>query len=267
MQFKNRLAVVTGGASGIGKGVSNLLLERGARIAAIDLNEKSLQAEIASLKKNTENISTFVCDVTNRNSLAKTVNSIESELGPIEILVNAAGVIAAKGFEDTLISRIEDWDLTYSVNVKGTVIASELIAENMKLRRRGKIVNIASHGGRRGAGGSLSAYTASKAAVIHYTQSLAIDMAPHNINVNSVCPGTIWTPMWEQIAERRIRSNSKMKGMTPREVYDKFIEEECPMKKEQTVEDVAKAVAFFASEDANVITGQSLNVNGGTRMD
>ena len=131
MQFKNRLAVVTGGASGIGKGVSNLLLERGARIAAIDLNEKHLQAEISCLKKNTKNISTFVCDVTNRNSLAETVNSIESELGPIEILVNAAGVIAAKGFEDTLISRIEDWDLTYSVNVKGTVIASELIAEKI----------------------------------------------------------------------------------------------------------------------------------------
>ena len=267
MQFKNRLAVVTGGASGIGKGVCEVLLERGAIIAAIDLNQQSLQAAASSLRENTENISTFACDVTNRHALAKTVDSIESELGTIEILVNAAGVIAAKGFEDTLVSRMEDWDLTYAVNVKGTVIASELIAEKMKPRRRGKIVNIASHGGRKGAGGSLSAYTASKAAVIHYTQSLAMDMAPHNINVNAVCPGTIWTPMWEKIAERRIRSNPKLDGMTPREVYDKFIEEECPMKKEQTVEDVAKAVAFFASEDANVITGQSLNVNGGTRMD
>ena len=194
------------------------------------------------------------------------MNSIESELGPIEILVNAAGVIAAKGFEDTLISRIEDWDLTYSVNVKGTVIASELIAENRKPRRRGKIVNIASHGGRRGAGGSLSAYTASKAAVIHYTQSLAIDMASHNINVNSVCPGTIWTPMWEQIAERRIRSNPKLDGMTPREVYDKFIEEECPMKKEQTPEDIGNLAAFLASEASQNITGQAINVDGGRRM-
>jgi meso-butanediol dehydrogenase/(S,S)-butanediol dehydrogenase/diacetyl reductase len=267
MQFKDKLAVVTGGASGIGKGVSQVLLERGAQVALIDLNQKGLKTATSSLKKHNENISIFACDVTDRNTLAKTVDLIESELGPIEILVNAAGVIAAEGFEDTLVSRIEDWDITYTVNVKGTVIASELIAENMKPRRRGKIVNIASHGGRRGAGGSLSAYTASKAAVIHYTQSLAMDMAPHNINVNSVCPGTIWTPMWEKIAERRIRSNSKMDGMTPREVYDKFIEEECPMKKEQTSEDIAKAVAFFASEDANVITGQSLNVNGGTRMD
>ena len=104
MQFKNKLAVVTGGASGIGKAVSKLLLERGARIAVIDLTEKGLFSDVSSLKENTGNISTFVCDVTNRNSLAKTVNSIESELGHIEILVNAAGVIAAKGFEDTLIS-------------------------------------------------------------------------------------------------------------------------------------------------------------------
>ena len=99
------------------------------------------------------------------------------------------------------------------------------------------------------------------------TQSYALELAPYDINVNAVCPGTLWTPMWERIAERRRRNDPSKSQMTNREIFDESIRRLCPLGREQTPEDVGKAVAFFASDDAFNITGQSLNVNGGIRMD
>jgi NAD(P)-dependent dehydrogenase (short-subunit alcohol dehydrogenase family) len=93
-----------------------------------------------------------------------------------------------------------------------------------------------------------------------------LQLAPHNINVNVVCPGTIWTPMWERIAERNRRNDPQKADLTGRQIFDQAILERCPLQREQTPEDIGKAVAFFASDDAFNITGQSLNVNGGTRM-
>ncbi len=266
MQFKNQLAVVTGAGSGLGRGISEILLERGARVALIDLDSSSLTSTSEVLEPYSENIRSYQSDVTDIDQFELTINKIESEFGPVEILVNGAGVIAAQGFEDTYSSRLEDWDATYSVNLKGTVIACHTVSEKMKSRSKGKIVNIASHAGRRGSSGN-SAYGASKAAVIHLTQSLAAELAPNNINVNVICPGSIWTPMWELIAERNRRTNPEMSHLSGREIFDKFIQERCPLKREQTAEDIGKGVAFFASDDACNITGQSLNINGGTRMD
>lgn len=263
--MKVNVAVVTGGARGLGRGIAIVLAQRGIDVALVDVDivgAKQTAEEIIHLGRKAIGYSS---DVTNRIQLQETVKSILSDFNSIDILVNAAGVIAAPGFEDTITSREEDWDLTYSVNVKGTVLTSEVIAEHMKNNRSGKIVNIASHGGRAGGAGG-GAYGASKAAVIHLTQSAALDLAPYNINVNVVCPGTIWTPMWERIAERFRRNDPSKKDMTTREIFDQQIQDKCPLKREQTPEDIGKAVAFFASEDAFNITGQSLNVNGGTRM-
>ncbi len=128
------------------------------------------------------------------------------------------------------------------------------------------IVNIASQGGRQGMAGG-AAYGASKAAVIHLTQSYALDLAPFNINVNAVCPGTLWTPMWERIARRIKRNDPSKAHLTPRQIFEDAVRQRCPLGREQTPEDIGKAVAFFASDDAINITGQALNVNGGIRMD
>ena len=145
------------------------------------------------------------------------------------------------------------------------MLTSEVVAEHMIDRGSGKIVNIASHAGRVGVAGG-GAYGASKAAVIHLTQSFAMQLAPHNINVNAVCPGSIWTPMWERIAERNRRNDPAKAHLTGRQIFEEAIRDLCPLKREQTPEDIGKAVAFLASDDAYNITGQSLNVNGGTRM-
>ena len=113
---------------------------------------------------------------------------------------------ASSGFEDSEYSRFEDWDFTYFINVKGTVIFAESVAEKMKERNYGKIINIASHAGKY-ASPSNPAYGASKASVVHLTQSFALRWASNNINVNVICPGSIWTPMWARIAERLRRQN------------------------------------------------------------
>lgn len=265
MQLKNIVALVTGGASGIGKGVSELFASRGASIAVADLNLDGAEQTVQEILKHGNKAKAFQVDVTNSTQLKAVVDEAVAYFGHIDVLVNAAGVIGAPGFEDTTGSREIDWDMTFDVNVKGTVLTSEAVAEHMKTRRSGKIINIASHAARGGSAGG-GAYGASKAAVVHLTQSFALQLAPDNINVNVLCPGTLWTPMWEQIAERRLRNDPTAAHMTGRQVFDEAIAERCPLGREQTPEDIGKAAAFFASDDAINITGQSLNVNGGIRM-
>ncbi len=266
MQLDGMVALVTGGARGLGKGIAIVLAERGADAALCDIDLDGARETADTIQGSGRRSKAYRADVTSQKELRDVVHAVLSDFGRIDILVNAAGVIGAPGFEDTTGSREEDWDLTFDVNVKGTALASDAVIPHMKERRFGKIVNIASHGGRRGGGGG-GAYGASKAAVIHLTQSYAMDMAPYNVNVNVVCPGTIWTPMWERIAVRAKRNNPDQAHLTPREIFDAAIQERCPLGREQTPEDIGKAVAFFASDDALNITGQSLNVNGGTRMD
>lgn len=265
MQLENRVALVTGAAGGLGEGIVLVLAERGANVAVCDINLEGARHTanaVAALGRKAE---AYSVDVTSQDQLRETVDAALTDFGRIDILVNAAGVIGAPGFEDTTNSREDDWDLTFDVNVKGTALASNAVIPHMKERHFGKIVNIASHAGRGGGTGG-GAYGASKAAVIHLTQSYALDLAPYNVNVNVICPGTIWTPMWERIADRAKRNNPEHRHLTPREIFDAAIAERCPLGREQTPEDIGKAVAFFASDDAANITGQSLNVNGGTRM-
>ena len=266
MQMDGKVTMVTGGASGLGRGIATVLAQRGADVALADLNLDGAKEVAQELAQHGRRARAYEVDVTSSAQLQKTVEAILSELGRIDVLVNVAGVLAGPGFEDATTSREEDWDVTYAVNVKGTVLASEAVADHMIERGSGKIVNISSHGGRRGGAGG-GAYGASKAAVIHLTQSFAMQLAPHNINVNVVCPGTIWTPMWERLAERTRRNNPAKAHLTTRQIFDETIQSRCPLKREQTPEDIGKAVVFFASDDAFNITGQSLNVNGGTRMD
>jgi NAD(P)-dependent dehydrogenase (short-subunit alcohol dehydrogenase family) len=109
-------------------------------------------------------------------------------------------------------------------------------------------------------------YSVSKAAVIQWTHLLAIELAPNNITVNAVCPGTLWTPMWEAIAENRKTADPELAEFSGREVFEQSIRDRMPMGREQTPRDIGKAVAFLASDDASEITGQALNVNGGAVM-
>ena len=141
----------------------------------------------------------------------------------------------------------------------------EAVTPAMKRRRYGKIVNIASTAGRQG---SLTSgpYSASKAGVINLTQTWSLELAEFGINVNAVCPGLLWTSLWERIARRFGTISGDEQGMTPREVFDRYVKRRIPLGREQTPEDIGNAVAFLASDYAENITGQALNISGGSHM-
>jgi meso-butanediol dehydrogenase / (S,S)-butanediol dehydrogenase / diacetyl reductase len=138
------------------------------------------------------------------------------------------------------------------------------VVPHFRERGGGKIINIASIAGREG-GAGMAHYNASKAGAISVTQSLAKDLGPNNINVNAVCPGLLWTDMWRQL-EGMIGGDDTPDVVEQRNVFDRFIATNCPLRREQTPEDIGEAVAFFASDAARNITGQALNVDGGIAM-
>jgi NAD(P)-dependent dehydrogenase (short-subunit alcohol dehydrogenase family) len=149
--------------------------------------------------------------------------------------------------------------------VYGIVNGIQSVERYMIDRGYGKIVNIASVAGRVGRPGFAS-YGASKAAAINVSQAWAFKLAPHGVNVNAVCPGLIWTPLWQSIGEWRGSTDEQYTGMTPRQVFQRSVSDIVPLGREQTAEDVGNAVAFLASDRARSITGQALNVDGGIRM-
>jgi meso-butanediol dehydrogenase / (S,S)-butanediol dehydrogenase / diacetyl reductase len=159
----------------------------------------------------------------------------------------------------------EDWDVVMDVNLKGVFLSCRAAIPHFKERRSGRIVNIASVAGRQGIE-FLPAYAATKAGVISLTQSIALQLAPYHVNVNCICPGIIWTPMWERLANYMARSNPAFAGASPEDTYNAVVQQMIPFGKPQTAEDIGNAAVFLASDEAKEITAQSLNVCGGIRM-
>ena len=269
-QLEGKVALITGAGRGIGEGIARIFVERGAQLALSDISESALAEVTSKITQSSENVLARECDVTDSNSVRDFVETAISHFGQIDICVPNAGVIGAAGFQDRQFYTDDDWELTYDVNVRGLVKTTDAVVPHMKDRQSGKIINIASHGGRAPRGiidprnGNVQApYAVSKAAVIQWTHLLAIELGPFNINVNAVCPGRIWTPIWEKIALNHKNQNPLVSDLSPREIFDLNIKATMPLGTEQTPEDIGKAVAFLASDDASQITGQALNVNGG----
>jgi NAD(P)-dependent dehydrogenase (short-subunit alcohol dehydrogenase family) len=188
-----------------------------------------------------------------------------TRFGQIDILVNNAGVHSAPGWTESEEDRDQDWDLTYRVNLRGVMSCSRAVYPHMQSRKYGKIINIASIAGRLGRS-PFPHYSASKAGVINFTQALALRLAPDNINVNAVCPGLLWTDMWEGIAHRFQQADPNLNQVDAYEVFLESVAQRVPLNREQTPEDIGKMVAFLASEDAQNITGQAMHVDGGAIM-
>ena len=256
---------MTGGATGIGKAIALALAADGADIVIADLKKDIAAATVTEIEALGVRSIAVVCDVTKPWMVDKLGTATIEKLGRLDILINNAGVAGGPGWFEHARSREEDWTACYEVNVKGIFNCIEALAPILKENRSGKIVNLASIAGREGRP-SLAHYSASKAAVINYTQSLAADLAPYDVNVNAVCPGLLWTPMWGQVGQRYAQTNPDYAEMPAREVFDKMVADIIPMGKEQTPEDIGDCVSFLVSEDARNITGQSINVDGGAFM-
>lgn len=246
MQLKDKVALVTGAAQGIGKSIAVALAKAGANIVVSDINlELASQTakEIESLGVKTLAIKTNVADLTDvENSVAEIVKA----LGRIDILVNNAGIT-----KDGLLVRMkkEDWDAVLAVNLSGVFNCTKTVSSLMMKQRSGKIISIASIVGQMGNFGQAN-YAATKAGVIGFTKTVARELASRNVTVNAIAPGFIQTAMTDKI---------------PDDVKNKMLEQ-IPLGKLGQPEDIASAVLFLASPAADYITGQVLAVNGGMYM-
>lgn len=268
IDLSGRIAVVTGGASGIGEGISLVLANQGAKLVVSDVNIENARRVVSELELSGQTGIAVKVDVTDRNSVKNMVDQSLTVFEKIDILVNNAGIVGIGNWWERENPSDEDWAHVFKVNVRGMVITSELIAKHMKIKNYGKIINIASIAARQGSF-DLPHYSASKAAVVSWTQSNALQLARYNINVNAICPGLLWTPMWEEISRKRARFGTPDivgNHLSGRNLFDKIVEETIPMKKEQTPEDIGHLAAFLSSDEAHNITGQAVNVDGGRRM-
>jgi NAD(P)-dependent dehydrogenase (short-subunit alcohol dehydrogenase family) len=266
MNVTDKAAIVTGGQRGIGRAIAVELARNGAHVAVADVDQDGAQRvadEIADLGRRALAITV---DVTNQESIDRMAETAIAQFGRIDILVNNAGIIGAPGWERRARANDEDWDALFSVNVRGVARVTDAVAMHMKEAHYGKIINISSGAGRQGQP-EQAAYCISKAGVISFTQASALELAPYNINVNAICPGLLWTPMWERISDRKAWLPDNTEGLTPREVFDQTVETRTPLGREQRPEDIGHLAAFLASDYARNITGQAINVNGGSRMD
>jgi len=270
MRLKDRVAIVTGGGGGLGEGISLCLAREGAHVVVSDIKSdlaEKVAEKVRALGRKAVAIRT---DVREAGECQKMVDVTLHEMGRLDILVANAGVDGLPNEDSTdppLIEyvREEDWDLVFDVNVKGVFLCNRAVAPYFKEKKSGRIINVSSVAGRQGVD-YLAPYAATKAAVISFTQSVAFQMAPYHVNVNAVCPGIIWTPMWERLASRASRAMPDFSGVPPQDVFNAVVQTMIPFKKDQTPEDIGNAVVFLASDEAKEITGQALNVCGGMRM-
>lgn len=256
--FENKNVFITGAAGGIGRAISIAFAKEGAKIALIDLDEKGLEESFKELKSKKTVTKTYLLDITKEEMVKAAVSKVLEDFACIDILVNNAGVSTMNWFWEL---TEEEWDFNMNVNVKGTWLVTKHVVPYMIERRKGKIVNIASMAAKIGAP-LLAHYSASKFAVVGFTQAIAKELAPYRINVNAVCPGFVKTSM----QEREIAWEARLRNIEePKKVREEYIKQ-TPLGRLCYPEDVAKTVLFLSSENADFITGQAINVTGGACM-
>ena len=259
--LRGRNAIVTGGGRGIGRGIVLALANSGADVAIADVDLESAEGTAKEVQALGRRALVVRVDVTDPASVEAGVAQVVEQLGGVDILVNNAGVLT-----DHVGAAVtaEDFDRCFEVNLKGIWRMSAALTPHFRERNAGKIVNIASIAGRQG-GAGISPYCASKAGAISLTQSLAHELAAANVNVNAICPGLLWTPMWRKL-EGLARGTDDPSVVDERAAFLAYIEANCPLKREQTPEDIGAATVFLVSDAARNITGQALNVDGGIEM-
>jgi len=248
-RLKDKVAIVTGGGSGIGAATSRLFAKEGAKVAVADLDEESAARIAREVEEAGGQAVAAKVDVTSREEIDRVVHDILERWGKIDILVNSAGMGELEWFLD---GDEDTWDKLIAVNLKGTMLFCRVVLPSMVERRYGKIINVASAAGKIGAGMQV-VYSAAKAGVDGFTKSLAREVARYRINVNVICPGPTDTPMFNVLSE----DNPKLKEMLIQATAQKRI---------GSPEEQAAAALFLASDEAEFVTGHSLLVDGGTTM-
>jgi NAD(P)-dependent dehydrogenase (short-subunit alcohol dehydrogenase family) len=246
MALAGKVAVVTGGAMGIGRASAVRLASEGADVAIMDIAEADLKETKALIEAQGRKAMALKVNLLERKEIDAAFAEVEAKLGPIDILHNNVGQSAREQSKWFWESGPEVWDFIIDINLRTAIYCTKQVAGGMKDRRRGRIINMSSEAAYVG-GMGMSDYSAAKAGIIGFTRSLALELAPHQVTVNAICPGPTRTRAMDQL---------------PKNLIDPIIAA-IPMKSLIEPEDIAHAVAFFASEGARFVTGTHLLVNGG----
>ncbi|MBV8703356.1 MAG: L-iditol 2-dehydrogenase [Acetobacteraceae bacterium] len=255
MRLKDKVAIVTGGARGIGRAICARYAEEGARVVVADLDAAEATAAASSIGRGALGVA---LDVTDQGSIDRLVETVVREAGRIDVLVNNAGVF---DMAPLLEATRESYRRVMAVNVEGLLFTLQAVARQMvRQGQGGKIINFASQAGRRGEA-LVAVYCASKAAVISLTQSAGLALIEHGINVNAIAPGVIDTPMWDQVDALFAKYENLPIGEKKRRVGRAV-----PYGRMGRPDDMVGAAVFLASEDADYVVAQTLNVDGGNWM-
>jgi NAD(P)-dependent dehydrogenase (short-subunit alcohol dehydrogenase family) len=271
MSLAGKTVLVTGAGRGIGAGIARCFAARGAKVVVTDLVEALVQETAASLASETDTEALgLVADAASQESMGECIDRVAAELGTLDVLVNNAGVggptldyeeFAAEGDLSGMSDAAWDDQLMYNLRTA----YSSTSAAIPRMNDGGSIVNIASIAAL-GPSPQLPAYGAAKAGVVHLTQTFALDLAPRRIRVNCICPGLLWTRAWEMLATGMQASVPEMANMSPRQIFEAVVMQSTPLGGEQTPEDIGNLAVFYASDEARMITGQIVSVDGGITL-
>jgi sorbitol-6-phosphate 2-dehydrogenase len=258
--LEDKIAIVTGGAQGLGEAICQRLAQEGAHVIVADLNLQGAQETAADIVDQTGRQAIAVeVDVTDEAQVEAMVQRAVDQFGRLDILVSNAGILIAEALDEF---PAEKWRAVLDVNLVGYFLCAKHAARVMKQKRSGAIIQINSKSGKRGSYKN-SAYAASKFGGIGLTQSIALELAEYGVRVNAVCLGNLLdSPLW---VDSLYAQYAKKWGITEAEVRQKYIDQ-VPMKRGCTYEDVTNVVVFLASDQSNYMTGQAINVTGGQEM-
>lgn len=256
--FNGKTVVVTGGGSGMGKAICLEFADLGANVVCVGRNMDKLKKVVDEVNAKGARGLAVKVDVKKEEETLRMVKETVEAFGSLDILCNNAGMIETIGPLESL--SVEDWDANFDVNAKGVFLCCKAAIPQMRKQGYGRIINNASQCGKTGFA-NFGHYSAAKAAVLMFTQVLALELAKTNIHVNAVCPGSVDTEM----TDREVEIISKQTGEDPAELKNSWVSG-IPIGRYATPEDIAKVFVFLASEYADYITGESINVTGGQEM-
>jgi len=257
--LNGKVAIVTGAARGIGRAIALRLADEGADVAVVDVDHAGATAVAAEVEARGRRAIPLKVNVTKADEVDEMVRRIVEALGRIDILVNNAGIQVIAYLQDT---KEEDWDRIFDVNVKAMWLCTRAVAAQLiKQGQGGRIINASSRAGKVASALPIGAYVTTKHAVIGLTRAFALELAPYQITVNAYCPGVVDTPMWDLI-DREVAAR---RGVPPGSVRANAVAQ-IPLGRIEQPEDVARLVAFLASAESDYMTGQAINITGGSVM-